>query len=621
MNSALATLAAVLFPLELLGEGEADLKAEVLSSARKLAEKPSYTWKTSVESAGGGGPFGGGSGATTGRIEKEGYTWVASTGGGALEFATKGGKAAVVLDGNWMTLDEASQRETGEGRGPGGPSRFDPRVVTELKLPTAHIEDLLAKAANFKRTDEGFGAEFPAESASELLSSSRRGFGGRRGGRGGAAGGRGGPPGGGMKDPKGVISFSISRGALTRLTIQLSGSREFGGNEVKLDRTTTTRFSEIGSTKVAVPADAEAIIDALLAGKPSPVFVPEPGFKKLFNGRDLAGWIGRPENWSVEDGAIKGRVVASGTKDDPAGTCFLIALDGKERLVVDDFELRLSYRIADGGDRGSPRPGVVYRGEEHLDFAVAGSRADFEPGTNSSGGAWNDFAVIAQGNRRQHFLSGAQAAGVVDEPDRKSRTAGILALQPHAREPMTVHVKNVRLKPLNTPELQGASNLRVAKDFAIDLLYTVPRDREGSWVAMCLDPKGRLIVSDQNGGLFRVTLPADDRDVVRTERLEAIVDPSKTISDQYEAIVIRKKNGQIVTGRIGNLSGSSVNVVENMLDPGAMTGVRRSEILSIEPSKVSPMPDGLLNTLRTEEIQDLVAYLLSRGDPQNSIFR
>ena len=53
----------------------------------------------------------------------------------------------------------------------------------------------------------------------------------------------------------------------------------------------------------------------------------------------------------------------------------------------------------------------------------------------------------------------------------------------------------------------AASNLKVPKDFRVDVLYTVPKDKQGSWVAMCMDPKGRLIVSDQYGKLYRLTLP------------------------------------------------------------------------------------------------------------------
>ena len=45
-----------------------------------------------------------------------------------------------------------------------------------------------------------------------------------------------------------------------------------------------------------------------------------------------------------------------------------------------------------------------------------------------------------------------------------------------------------------------AETLKVAKGFKVELLYSVPKDRQGSWVNMCVDPKGRLIVSDQYGG-------------------------------------------------------------------------------------------------------------------------
>ena len=41
--------------------------------------------------------------------------------------------------------------------------------------------------------------------------------------------------------------------------------------------------------------------------------------------------------------------------------------------------------------------------------------------------------------------------------------------------------------------------IRLPDGFKIELLYSVPRDDQGSWVAMCQDDKGRLIVSDQHG--------------------------------------------------------------------------------------------------------------------------
>jgi hypothetical protein len=43
--------------------------------------------------------------------------------------------------------------------------------------------------------------------------------------------------------------------------------------------------------------------------------------------------------------------------------------------------------------------------------------------------------------------------------------------------------------------------------------------------------------------------------------------------------------------------------------------------VSIEPSKVSPMPTGLLNVLTKDEILDLVAYVLAGGNPHHETFR
>jgi putative heme-binding domain-containing protein len=103
--------------------------------------------------------------------------------------------------------------------------------------------------------------------------------------------------------------------------------------------------------------------------------------------------------------------------------------------------------------------------------------------------------------------------------------------------------------------------------------------------------------------------------------LEAIIEPSSAISDQYAAIVIRKKNGEVVTGRVANLNGPRVSVVENMLEPGRFTNVVRADIESIETATVSMMPPRLLNSLRPEEIQDLMAYLMSRGDERHRMFR
>ena len=62
---------------------------------------------------------------------------------------------------------------------------------------------------------------------------------------------------------------------------------------------------------------------------------------------------------------------------------------------------------------------------------------------------WNDYVVIAKGNHLQHFINGVQTIDVLDErTGGKAAMSGILALQLHAGDPMTVQFKNVRIKKL-----------------------------------------------------------------------------------------------------------------------------------------------------------------------------
>ncbi|MEO8616652.1 MAG: c-type cytochrome [Luteolibacter sp.] len=64
----------------------------------------------------------------------------------------------------------------------------------------------------------------------------------------------------------------------------------------------------------------------------------------------------------------------------------------------------------------------------------------------------------------------------------------------------------------NPPGSSAPDGIQVAPGFTVELLYTVPKEQEGSWIALTEDNKGRLIASDQYGGLFRVTLPAAGSD-------------------------------------------------------------------------------------------------------------
>src|SRR5205814_5920071 len=96
---------------------------------------------------------------------------------------------------------------------------------------------------------------------------------------------------------------------------------------------------------------------------------------------------------------------------------------------------------------------------------------------------------------------------------------------------------------------------------------------------------------------------------------------SKVIPDQYEAVVIELADGRLVIGRIINLNGDSMSVLTDMLNPNSIVNVNRKTVESVRPSKVSMMPEGLLDTLNQEEVLDLLAFLLSRGDRNSPMFR
>lgn len=64
------------------------------------------------------------------------------------------------------------------------------------------------------------------------------------------------------------------------------------------------------------------------------------------------------------------------------------------------------------------------------------------------------------------------------------------------------------------------SRIHVTEGFEVDQIYAVPADTQGSWVALCVDDKGRLIAGDQEGGLYRITLLGGEVDSVKALDVE-----------------------------------------------------------------------------------------------------
>src|SRR5829696_7813437 len=95
----------------------------------------------------------------------------------------------------------------------------------------------------------------------------------------------------------------------------------------------------------------------------------DAGFKSIFNGKDLTGWEGRTNHWSVENGAITGVT----TKENPAkGNNFLIWRPNGTNEMVNNIELRFSYKIVPNGEKGFGNSGVQYRSKDFENFVVGG---------------------------------------------------------------------------------------------------------------------------------------------------------------------------------------------------------------------------------------------------------
>jgi hypothetical protein len=67
-----------------------------------------------------------------------------------------------------------------------------------------------------------------------------------------------------------------------------------------------------------------------------------------------------------------------------------------------------------------------------------------------------------------------------------------------------------------------------------------------------------------------------------------------------------------VTGRVVDETKDAIAVQPEPLSPDRVT-IRKDDIESRTPSKVSPMPANLADVLTQEEILDLIAYLETAG--------
>lgn len=180
--------------------------------------------------------------------------------------------------------------------------------------------------------------------------------------------------------------------------------------------------------------------------KEAPVIPPRVGSSRtirLFDGKNLDGWVGHKHRWSVENGEIVGK------NDDPvAVSTYLLTKD-----TYTDFRLRARVKLV----KSEMHSGIAFWGrlapEQKDDYTYAGHLVMFpsdwgvfdlygrrllpvDPAPAKKVGKqhdWNDLEILAQGNRIRVAVNGVQVVDWRDpEPDRIK--AGPIGLQLHSNK-------------------------------------------------------------------------------------------------------------------------------------------------------------------------------------------
>ena len=96
--------------------------------------------------------------------------------------------------------------------------------------------------------------------------------------------------------------------------------------------------------------------------------------------------------------------------------------------------------------------------------------------------------------------------------------------------------------------------------------------------------------------------------------------PDEVIADRYAQSIVIGHDGGSREGRIVLRNDDGIELQPRPLD---RTTVRlaNADVAQIVPSPRSDMPSGLLNILTQAEILDLIAYLVSEGNPDDPCFQ
>ena len=106
-----------------------------------------------------------------------------------------------------------------------------------------------------------------------------------------------------------------------------------------------------------------------------------------------------------------------------------------------------------------------------------------------------------------------------------------------------------------------------------------------------------------------------------TDILLDILEPSKQINENFQTYALLLDSGKTMTGLIVGETDESVKLVVDPLAMAEPNLIAKDEIEGRAVSKTSTMPQGLMDRLTEEEILDLLAYVVSRGNDKAPAYR
>jgi putative heme-binding domain-containing protein len=202
----------------------------------------------------------------------------------------------------------------------------------------------------------------------------------------------------------------------------------------------------------------------------------------------------------------------------------------------------------------------------------------------------------------------------------------------------------LRIKELAMAHLSGEQRKQVeavmkeeAKKYVVATRPTTPavqRKVQKQWTMADLEPDLPKVASGRNfergkeifnslqcaachrfnneGGGLGPDISAVGNRFSHHDLLEAIIEPSKVISDQYASYIVRTKDKQTFVGQITAEDNNALTIATDPFS-GKTEQINQMNIAMKKVSPVSAMPSDMLDVLTKDEILDLLAYIESGG--------